>query len=98
MTAQRELKEEVGATAREWVDLGKLIPSPGCYGETLYLYLARGLDFGEVDPDEDEFIENLRIPLPELVEMVLRGEIPDGKTQAAVLRVDAMLRRRSNER
>ena len=69
VTAQRELKEEVGATAREWVDLGKLIPSPGCYGETLYMYLARGLDFGEVDPDEDEFLECERLPFEELYRM-----------------------------
>ena len=40
LTARRELQEEVGATASEWTDLGAILPSPGCYGETLYLYLA----------------------------------------------------------
>ena len=40
VTAQRELKEEIGATAEAWTDLGALIASPGCYGETLYLFLA----------------------------------------------------------
>ena len=35
VTAQRELKEEIGAAAEAWTDLGALIASPGCYGETL---------------------------------------------------------------
>ena len=42
VTAQRELAEEVGATASRWTDLGQIIASPGCYGEVLYLYMARG--------------------------------------------------------
>ena len=49
--------------------------------------MAEGLDFGETDPDEDEFLSVVRIPLAELVDMILRGEVPDSKTQAAVLRV-----------
>ena len=91
LTAQRELKEEVGAVAGEWVDLGKLLPSPGCYGETLYLYLARHLQFGEVSPDEDEFLAVERIPFDELAQRCLRGEIEDAKTVAAVLKVKLLL-------
>lgn len=91
VTAQRELKEEVGAVAGEWVDLGKLIPSPGCYGETLYLYLAKALDFGDVQPDEDEFLEVERISFASLVEQCMKGEIQDAKTVAAVLKVKLLL-------
>ena len=91
LTAQRELREEVGAVAGEWVDLGKLLPSPGCYGETLYLYLARHLQFGEVSPDEDEFLAVERIPFDELAQRCLRGEIEDAKTVAAVLKVKLLL-------
>ena len=58
------------------------------------MYLAEDLTFGETDPDEDEFIDTVRIPLPELADMVVRGEIADGKTQAAVLRAERMLRDR----
>ena len=61
-------------------------------GEYIHMYLAEELTFGETDPDDDEFLEICRIPLSEMVEMVLRGEIPDGKTQAAVLRAAAMRR------
>ena len=58
------------------------------------MYLAEDLSFGESEPDEDEFLEVIKIPLDELYEMVLRGEIEDGKTQSAVLRAYELLRRK----
>ena len=57
------------------------------------MYLARGLTFGERELDEDEFLNVLRMPLDELVDKVLAGEIPDAKTQAAALRAKLMLER-----
>lgn len=91
VTAMRELKEEVGATAEEWMPMGKLLASPGCYNETLYLYLARGLTFGETHPDEDEFLEAQRIPFDDLVHRCMDGEIEDAKTVAAVLKAKVLL-------
>ena len=91
ITAQRELQEEVGATAKEWVPLGKLLPSPGCYGEVLYLYLAKGLTFGQTHFDEDEFLESERIPFNDLVHRRMDGEIEDAKTVAAVLKAKILL-------
>ena len=91
LTAQRELQEEVGATADEWQDLGTLIPSPGCAGETLYLYLARGLQFGAVNPDEDEFLECERMAFDDLYQMCMDGRVQDAKTVAAVLKVKLLL-------
>lgn len=82
----RELKEETGATAKEYTFLGTLYPSPGYTDEVIYMYLARGLSFGEASPDEDEFINLCRIPLEKAVKMVLDGEIPDSKTQVAILK------------
>ena len=86
ITAQRELQEEVGATADTWTELGTLIPSPGCYGETLYLYMAQDLHFGATHPDEDEFLEPLRVPLDEAVRQCMDGTLTDAKTEAAVLK------------
>lgn len=86
VTARRELREEVGAEAGSWTDLGKLIPSPGCYGETLYLYLARDLTFSGQHLDEDEFLELSWVPLEELAKQCLSGAIQDAKTVAAVLK------------
>lgn len=91
VTAQRELKEEVGATAADWQPLGQIIASPGCYDEVLHLYLARGLTFGDTHPDEDEFLSVRRIPFQELVQRCLSGEIQDGKTVTAVLKAKLLL-------
>ncbi len=92
--ALRELREETGATCRSLTYLGKYFGSPALIGETIHMYLAEGLSFGELDLDEDEFLEVERIPLSELVDDILAGKVPDGKTQAAVLRAAEMLRRR----
>ena len=88
----RELREETGAICGKLTPLGLYLGSPALIGEKIWMYLAEELTFGDVDPDDDEFLEICKIPLPEMVEMVLRGEIPDGKTQAAVLRAAAMKR------
>ncbi len=90
LTARRELEEEVGASASEWTDLGMLIPSPGCYGERLYLFLARGLTFSRPHLDEGEFLEASFLPLEELERRCLSGEIQDAKTVVAVLKARAM--------
>jgi len=90
ITARRELQEEIGADAGQWTDLGMLIPSPGCYGERLYLFLARGLTFSHPHPDEGEFLEASFVPLDELAERCLSGEIQDAKTVVAVLKARAM--------
>ncbi len=90
--AKRELREETGATAREMIPLGDYYGSPAILGERIRMFLARGLTFGETEFDEDEFLEVFRLPLDEAEAAVLRGEIPDGKTQAAILRAAAMRR------
>lgn len=94
--ALRELREETGARCERLTHLGLFRSTPAILNERIDLYLAEGLTFGETDPDEDEFLETVRIPLAELVEQVLRGEITDGKTQVAVLQVNERLRRRNN--
>lgn len=83
----RELKEEVGATADEIIPLGTLFPTPAYDSECIHMYLARGLHYGSQQLDEGEFLEVETIPLSELKEMVIRGEIEDAKTQIAVLKV-----------
>ena len=93
VTAQRALKEEIGAEAAEWTELGALIASPGCYGETLYLYLACGLTFGETHPDEDEFLEVVRVPFDEAAAMCMDGRLTDAKTVAAILKARFLLDR-----
>ncbi len=90
---RRELREETGASAADYVSLGQLYPSPGYCGEIIHLYAATDLTFGEMQPDEDEFLEVERIPLDEAVRLVLENRVPDAKTQTAVLKLYALRRR-----
>lgn len=88
---KRELKEELGVTAENFLFLGKFYPTPGYTDEVIYMYAAWGLDFGETNPDEDEFLEGEKYPLDLLLEKIMAGEIPDGKTQTAVLKVKYLI-------
>jgi 8-oxo-dGTP pyrophosphatase MutT (NUDIX family) len=90
--AVRELREEVGLTAREWTQLGSIFTTPGFADEQIHLFLARGLqDVGHAR-DHDEVIDETRsVPVGEALAMVRRGEIVDGKTVACLyLAADAL--------
>ena len=89
--AKRELREETGYTAEEWTDLGFFYPAAAYSDEKITLYMARGLHLGERELDEDEFINVVKIPLKNLVEQVMSGEIPDNKTQMAILKAAVIL-------
>ena len=91
--ARRELREETGAEARELIDLGDYYGSPAIMGERIRMFLARGLTFTDQHLDEDEFLEVFRLPLDEAVRQIMNGEIPDGKTQTAILRAAMMLKK-----
>lgn len=88
--AKRELREETGAVAEKFTSLGTLVPTPALLSEVIHLYLAEGITFGECDLDDDEFLEVFLMPLDELYNMVMRGEIQDGKTQVAIMKAYAM--------
>ncbi|MDR1563996.1 MAG: NUDIX hydrolase [Oscillospiraceae bacterium] len=87
----RELKEETGAEALNVTDLGKLYPSPGYCGEVIHMYLSEVAAIGKTNPDEDEFLETVTIPLEKAVQMVIDGEIRDAKTQVMVLKIARLL-------
>ena len=89
--ALRELKEETGAVPDIFLPLGRIIPAPGCYGEVLHLFLARGLHMEDQHLDPDEFLNVERIPFEEMVHRCLTGEIEDAKTVAAVLKAKIQL-------
>lgn len=89
--AVRELKEETGATAKTLLPVGTMYPTPGYSNEVIYLYIATGLTFGEMQPDADEFLEVERVPLAEAVKQVMAGELPDAKTQILVLKTQQLL-------
>ena len=79
------------AEPETFLPLGKLLPAPGCYGETLHLFLAKGLKFSQQQLDPDEFLNVERVPFDEMVHRCVNGEIDDAKTVAAVLRAKVLL-------
>lgn len=87
----RELKEEIGATAKKVVPLGKLYPTVAYNTEVIYMYLATGLEFSDQRLDEGEFVDVVKMPFDEAYEMVLRDEIPDSKTQIAILKAKNLI-------
>ena len=90
--AKRELEEEIGAQAREWIPMGEMLPTPGFCDELQHVYLARGLTFGANHPDEDEFLEIVKMPLTQAVEMAIDGTLEDSKTVASILRAAGRLK------
>ena len=84
--AKRELSEETGAIAEKYTYLGVLDTTPALIDEKIHMYMAEGLTFGETHPDDDEFLAVEKMPLKALLDMVMSGEIRDGKTQIAVLK------------
>lgn len=81
----RELKEETGAECENFEYLGVMYPSVAYLTEKIHMYLATGLKFDKQSLDEDEFLDVIKIKLSDAVDMVLNGEIKDGKTQTALL-------------
>jgi len=89
--AQRELKEETGYEAERLTKVMSFYSSPGISDEILHIFLAEGLREGKPSREQGELIENLWIPLEEVLEMVRRNEIEDAKTIATVLYYSSFL-------
>lgn len=89
--AKRELKEETGYTAEEWVSLGPICPSVAYTTEVIWMYMAKGLKKGDQDLDKDEFLNVYEVPIEEILDKIMKGEVGDAKTQAAILKVARIL-------
>jgi ADP-ribose pyrophosphatase len=83
--AKRELLEETGYSARHWKRVLHFYVSPGFLDETMTIYLARGLQAGEAQPEADEKITTRFFTLSEAKRMALHGRIRDAKTICGVL-------------
>lgn len=82
----RELKEETGAECEEFISLGVCYPTVAYDTEKIHMYLANGLKFASRKLDEGEFLDVKKLPLEKAVEMVMNNELPDAKTQIAILK------------
>ena len=90
---KRELMEETGAEGYSYISLGQLYPSPGYTSEIIHLYACKVKSQGSSNPDDGEFLNVEKIPLDKAVEMVLNNQIPDAKTQVAVLKTAMLIKR-----
>lgn len=90
--ARRELQEELGITADEWLDLGTVDPFTSVVVSPTRLYLARGLRFGATEQEGTEQIRCLRISFDEAVRMVMDGRITHGPSCVLILKAERVMR------
>ena len=83
--AKRELAEETGYSAKKWKPLVEYYASPGFLGESMKVFVAEGLVAGDAHPEEDEQIEFRLVKLSDVLKMIDKGAILDGKTLTSVL-------------
>jgi 8-oxo-dGTP pyrophosphatase MutT (NUDIX family) len=86
IAAQRELLEETGYRATEWVQLGSMQALNGICEAPEHVFLARGLTSSDATGHHEEGISDVRaVPFPEVLAMVANGTITDGETVAALM-------------
>ena len=85
VAAKRELAEETGYSAKKWSPLVEYWASPGFLGESMKVFLAEGLIAGEATPEEDEKIDFRLVKFSDILKMIKKGAIHDGKTLVSVL-------------
>ena len=90
--AQRELREETGYGAGELRPLGGFWLSPGFCTEFMHAFLATDLVESRLEPDDDESITVVRVPVSEAVGRISSGEIRDAKTICVLLLVERLYR------
>jgi ADP-ribose pyrophosphatase len=84
--ARRELEEETGYVAAEFIELGKVYILPAYSDEKIYVYLARGLTPSRQKLDQDEIIKVVMHPLDQALEMITSGRITDALTMLSLQR------------
>ncbi len=92
--ARREAREELGITARHWIDLGQVEEDTSLVRSRGYLFLAQDLEFGEIQPDGTEQIERLKMPLEKAVEKVMHSEIVHSPSAVLILKAHFHLNRK----
>lgn len=90
-SAKRELLEETGLKATEWQEIQRMHLSNSVSDELCIIYLARGLEQHEAEPEETEQLIVKKLPFSAVYDMVCRGEILDSVTVGAVLKTQLLL-------
>jgi 8-oxo-dGTP pyrophosphatase MutT (NUDIX family) len=90
-SAQRELREETGLLASRWTTIARLHTSNSVTDEEGFVFLAEGLEHGEVEPEETEDLRLWKLPLTEAVQMVMNNQITDAVSVAGLLKAEKVL-------
>ncbi|MFN2303180.1 MAG: NUDIX hydrolase [Anaerolineales bacterium] len=85
LCAQREIREEIGMDAKQIRALGSFYLAPGYSDEYMTVFLATDLFPSPLNPDADEFLEVVTMPIDEVYRKAQSGAFYDGKTLAALL-------------
>ncbi len=88
--ARRELKEETGIEAEQLEEIARIQLAGSVFKATINLFLAKGLEIGDNDLDEDEEIEVVKMPLSVAVEKVMTGEINHAASMIGILMLDKL--------
>lgn len=88
--AKRELKEETGIEAREWMSLGTQYSGASICTWEKTIYVAKKLTMGQAKLEATEDIKLVKIPLDEAIEKVLHGEFKTETSAYAILKIDKM--------
>ena len=91
ISAQRELKEETGLEAKNWEMLLKIHTSNAVCDEEGYVFVATELTKGEMQPEDCEDLQVMKLPLEKAINMALNGEITDSLSLAALLKLKIKL-------
>ena len=83
---KRELEEECGVIAEKVVSLGTIYPTVAYCSEIIYMYAAVCLTKTQQHLDEGEFLGIEKVKFEDAVDMIMKGEICDAKTVAAILK------------
>ena len=83
--AIRELEEETGFVADKIKKLTTIATTVGFSDEVIHLYVAEDLSAGKFNPDDDEFINVVKMPFAEALKKIETGEIFDVKTIISIL-------------
>jgi ADP-ribose pyrophosphatase len=85
-TAKRELREELGCDASQWILLGRFMVSPGWTNQTMIIYEARGLTHRDRLPEgPEEVASSVHWLAPSALQEILRSEDAIDSTVAIAL-------------
>jgi ADP-ribose diphosphatase len=92
--ANRELKEEVGFGATEWVELKQLTMAPAYFASQMTILLAKSLYPETLPGDEPEPLEQLLWPIDQISELIRYPDFTEARSVAAAFLVQAFIDRK----